>query len=73
MLSSVLSSPSAVDVNVAIMRTFVRLRDALAIGRDLPTRMKNAESAIAAHDLDLSEHAVHLNEALAEIRRLSQS
>ena len=73
MLSSVLSSPSAVDVNVAIMRAFVRLRGALAAGRDLPTRMKKAESAIAAHDRELTEHAAHLNEAFAEIRRLSKS
>ncbi|HEX4047632.1 MAG TPA: ORF6N domain-containing protein [Elusimicrobiota bacterium] len=73
MLSSVLSSPSAVDVNVAIMRAFVRLRGALAAGRDLPTRMKNAESAIAEHDRELSENAVHLNEAFVEIRRLKKS
>ena len=72
MLSSVLNSPSAVDVNVAIMRAFVRLRSVLATDRDLPTRMKNAESAIADHDRELTEHAVHLNQAFAEIRRLDE-
>ncbi len=72
MLSSVLSSPRAVDVNVAIMRAFVRLRGALATGRDLPTRMKDAETAIAEHDRELTEHAVHLNQAFAEIRRLDR-
>lgn len=70
MLSSVLSSPRAVDVNVAIMRAFVRLRGALATGQDLLARMKNAETAIAEHDRELTEHAVHINEAFAEIRRL---
>lgn len=69
MLSSVLSSPLAVDVNVAIMRAFVRLRGALTLGRDWSTRMKNAELAIAEHEQELSEHAVHINEAFAEIRR----
>ena len=72
MLSSVLSSPSAVDVNVAIMRAFVGLRNALTTDRNLATRMKSAESAINEHDRELTEHAVHLNEAFAQIRRLSK-
>ncbi|MFI5363815.1 MAG: ORF6N domain-containing protein [Elusimicrobiota bacterium] len=73
MLSSVLKSERAVCVNVEIMRAFVRLRAALAADRNMPTRMKNAESAIAEHDRELTEHAVHLNEAFAEIRRLRKS
>jgi hypothetical protein len=73
MLSSVLSSPSAIDVNLAIMRAFVRLRGAIAMGRDLPTRMKNAEAVIDDHDRELGEHAAHLNQAFAEIRRLKKS
>jgi hypothetical protein len=73
MLSSVLSSSRAIDVNVAIMRAFVRLRNALAAGADLPVRMKNAESAIADHDRELTEHAVHLHQAFAAIRRLEKS
>lgn len=35
MLSSVLHSKRAAQVNVAIMRTFVRLRQLLATNRDL--------------------------------------
>lgn len=73
MLSSVLNSPTAIDVSVAIMRAFVRLRGALTEERDLRTRMSNAESAIAEHDRELTEHAVHINEAFAEIRRLPKS
>lgn len=73
MLSSVLSSAHAVDVNVAIMRAFVKLRSALAAGRNLATRMGDAENAIAEHDRELTEHAVHLNEAFAAIRRLSKA
>ena len=69
MLSSVLSSPLAVDVNVAIMRAFVRLRGTLTIGHDFATRMENAESTITEHERELAEHALHINEAFAEIRR----
>ncbi len=38
----------------------------------MPARMKNAEAAIAEHDRELSEHALHINEAFAEIRRPSR-
>lgn len=70
MLSSVLNSGRAVEVNVAIMRAFVRLRRAMGPGPDLATRMKDAEAAIAAHDRELGEHAAHLNEAFAAIQKL---
>lgn len=70
MLSGVLHSPCAVDVNVAIMRAFVRLRGALGTGEGLAARMKDAELVIADHDRELTEHATHINEAFAEIRRL---
>ena len=72
MLSGVLRSPLAVKVNIDIMRAFVRLRNALATGRDLPARMRSAEAVIAEHDRELTEHAVHINEAFSEIRRLSK-
>jgi hypothetical protein len=72
MLSSVLHTERAVLVNVEIMRAYVRLRDAMAMNRDLPTRIKNAESAIEAHDRELTEHAVHINEAFAAIRKLKK-
>jgi phage regulator Rha-like protein len=70
MLSGVLRSPCAVKVNIEIVRAFVRLRQALAADIGMPARMKNAEAAIAEHDRELTEHAVHINEAFAEIRRL---
>ncbi len=70
MLSGVLNSDRAVQVNIAIMRTFVRLREALTTVPDVPTRLQNAENLIAAHDRELAEHAIHINKAFAEIRRL---
>jgi hypothetical protein len=44
MLSSVLRSPSAVAVNIEIMRTFVRLRELLASRDDLRTKLLELES-----------------------------
>jgi len=72
MLSSILRSSRAIQVNIAIMRVFVQLRQALAPDKGLSTRMKDAETAISDHDRELTEHAVHLNEAFAAIRRLAK-
>jgi hypothetical protein len=43
MLSSVLHSDRAVDVNIAIMRAFVRLREMLATHADLARRLDELE------------------------------
>ncbi len=43
MLSSVLRSPRAVDVNIQIMRTFVRLRALMLTHRDLATKLDELE------------------------------
>lgn len=43
MLSSVLKSRKAVEVNIAIMRTFVRLRQVISLHRDLARRIAAQE------------------------------
>jgi len=43
MLSSVLRSQRAVQVNIAIMRAFVKLREILASNRDLARRLDEME------------------------------
>ena len=50
MLSSVLKSPRAVQVNIEIMRAFVRLRRALAGNRELAKKLKELERRVASHD-----------------------
>ncbi|MBI3441647.1 MAG: ORF6N domain-containing protein [Proteobacteria bacterium] len=47
MLSSVLHSDRAADVNVAIMRTFVKLRKTLANNRDLARKVEQHDREIA--------------------------
>jgi len=46
MLSSVLNSDRAADVNVAIMRTFVKLREMLATNRDLARKVQEHDQKI---------------------------
>jgi hypothetical protein len=43
MLSSVLRSQRAVEVNIAIMRAFVKLREILVTNRDLARRLNQME------------------------------
>ena len=50
MLSSVLNSEKAVQVNIAIMRAFVRLREMLATHRELAQKLKELESKLESHD-----------------------
>jgi len=50
MLSSVLRSPRAVQVNIAIRHVFVRLRASLALHKDLAHKLTELERKIEGHD-----------------------
>ncbi len=69
MLSSVLRSERAITVNVAIMRTFVRLREALASNQELARRLDELESRI---EKKLSTHDQAITGILEAIRQLMQ-
>jgi hypothetical protein len=53
MLSGILRSKRAVQVNIAIMRTFVRLRQILATHKDLAQKFKELESKVGIHDVEI--------------------
>ena len=50
MLSSVLRSARAVQVNIAIIRVFVRLRQTLALHKELAATVAELERKIESHD-----------------------
>ena len=50
MLSGVLRSTRAVQVNIAIMRAFVRLREVMATSKELARKLAELERGIASHD-----------------------
>ena len=50
MLSSVLRSTRAINVNIAVMRAFVRLREALSMHKELAIKLRELETKIAGHD-----------------------
>ena len=61
MLSGVLRSPRAADVNVAIMRAFVRLREALSLHKELAHKLADLERKIENHDENIRSlfEAIH--------------
>jgi len=50
MLSSVLNSDRAIEVNIAIMRAFVKLREILATHKDLARKLDELERKLGQHD-----------------------
>jgi len=50
MLSSVLNSKRAIDVNIAIMRAFVKMREILATNKEFSVKLKIIEDQLAEHD-----------------------
>jgi len=65
MLSSVLRSKRAVDVNIAIMRAFVKLREMLSLHKDLAMRLEELERKVEGHDETI--HAIF--EAIRRLMR----
>lgn len=63
MLSSVLNSDHAIAVNIAIMRTFVRLRDYLATHRDLARKLEDVERT-------QQDHGAHIQQVYEYIAQL---
>lgn len=53
MLSSVLKSDRAVNVNIAIMRAFVRLREALETNRELARKFAELDERVGKHDKEI--------------------
>jgi hypothetical protein len=53
MLSSVLKSARAIQVNIGIVRAFVKLRRLLMSDRDLKRRIEKVEGKLFMHDTDI--------------------
>jgi hypothetical protein len=76
MLSSVLRSPRAIQVNIAIMRTFVRFRQLLATHEELARRLEQLEWRQNEQGQQIQavfETIQHLIEAPAEERNDGES
>ncbi len=66
MLSGVLRGERAVHVNIAIMRAFVRLREAFEVNTELRIKLDEIEKRVTNHDR-------HLNSVFQALRQLMDS
>ncbi len=53
MLSSVLNSRQAIQVNIIIMRAFVKIREILSTHKELAHKLAELERKIDKHDKDI--------------------
>jgi len=63
MLSSVLKSKRAIELNILIIRAFVRLREYLATHKDLARKLRDVERT-------QQEHSAHIQQIYDYIQRL---
>ena len=63
MLSSVLNSERAIQVNIAVMRTFVKLREVVSTHKELAHKLAELERKIARHD----EHIQGIFQAIRQL------
>ncbi len=63
MLSSVLKSERAIEVNIAIMRAFVKLRELLSSHKDLTKKLEELERKYESHD----KHIKFVFEAIRQL------
>ena len=68
MLSSVLNSKRAVQVNITIMRTFVKIREILSTHKELAEKLRELEKRADKHDKEI--HAIF--EAIRELMRIPE-
>ena len=67
MISSVLRSKRAIEVNIMIMRAFVRLRQILASHKDLTVKLEALEKQVHGHDRKLKRQDRRIRELFEAI------
>ena len=73
MLSSVLNSRRAIQVNIAIIRVFVKLRRIIGGNAKLANQLADIENRLAGHDAELGIQAEAIRAVLESIRRLMET
>jgi hypothetical protein len=67
MLSSVLRSPRAIEVNIEIMRAFVRIWQLLSVHKDLAERLSKLEQQMRGRDANVDQQFRHVFALLEQL------
>jgi len=65
MLSSVLASKRAIQVNIQIMRVFVKVREILSTHKELSQKLKEIEIKVGSHDEQINAIFEAINQLIA--------
>jgi len=66
MLSSVLNSERAIQVNIAIMRAFVKIRQFLSTHKELARKLEELEKKTAKHDVKIQKIFEAIKQLMAQ-------
>jgi len=55
MLSSILNSKRAIEINIRIVRLFVRLREVVISNKEILQKLEQLENKVGKHDEDIEE------------------
>ncbi len=66
MLSSVLASKRAIQVNIQIMRVFVKVREILSTHKELSQKLKEIERKVGSHDEQITAIFEAINQLIAQ-------
>lgn len=69
MLSSVLNSKQAIQVDILIMRTFTKLRGMISGHKELAYKMKELERKVGRHDEDINVIIDVIKKLMRELKR----
>ena len=70
MLSSVLNSERAVQMNILIIRAFVKMRELLATHKDLARKIDQLEANQKQHSRTQQQHSIILEAVVKDIQKL---
>lgn len=73
MLSSVLNSPTAIQVNIKIMRVYTKLREMLLSNKDILIKLEQIENKISKHDKRSDRHEEEIQLIFNALKQLLQS
>lgn len=70
MLSSVLNSKTAIDVNIGIIRVFTRMREVMMVHKDVLIKLEQIEKSVFKQNAKLSRHDKDLQLVFKALKEL---
>lgn len=70
MLSSVLNSPTAIKVNIEIIRVFTRMRELLLTHKDILVKLEQIEKTLLRQDMRMNKHDEDIQMIFGALKKL---